>query len=139
MSFQPGLAGGDLIKKPEYGKTKTMKIRLTPTALAQLEWLAETGTNQTGFISGQDLGNFRIIETLFPINFNPANLDEVYEKTYSKIGDKLLGVFFNRCEPFFSDWLVENLIMTLTYPQLEFYLYGVNQRLKPLQAMTLNK
>ena len=116
-----------------------MKIRLTPTALAQLEWLAETGTNKTGFITGQGLGQFRIIETLFPINFNEANLDEICAKTYNKIGDKLLGVFFYRCEPFFCDWLIENLILKLTYPQLEFYLYEVNQRLKPLQEMTMNK
>jgi hypothetical protein len=116
-----------------------MKIRLTPTALAQLEWLAHTGTNKTGFITGQDLGNFRIIETLFPINFNPDNLEEVYEETYNQIDAKLLGVFFNRCEPFFSDWLMENLIMKLTYPQLEFYLYDVNRRLKPLQEMTINE
>jgi hypothetical protein len=130
---------GGLIKKTDYVKTWTMKIRLTPPALVQLEWLAKTDSNQTGFITGLDLGRFRIIETLFPINFTPSDFDAVCEKTYSQIGNKMLGVFFYRCAPFFCDWLMENLIVQLDYPQIEFFLYDVNRRLKPLQKMTVNK
>ncbi|UCH93707.1 MAG: hypothetical protein JSV88_26040 [Candidatus Aminicenantes bacterium] len=106
-----------------------MKIRLTPTAMTQLELIADTMTNETGFIIGQDIGKFRIIENLLPINFNETTIDEVYAKTYSKIGDKLIGVFFNNCEPFLNDWFIENIIIKIKSAQPGFYLYDVNKKL----------
>lgn len=112
-----------------------MKIRLTPTAAAQLELMGDM-TNKTGFVMGQDIGKFRIIENLLPVNFDETTIDEVYAKTYNKIGDKLIGVFFNHCEPFFSDWFIENIIVKIKYPRPEFYLYDVKQKYTRLPDIT---
>lgn len=106
----------------------TMKIRLTPTAAAQLELIGDTMTNKTGFVIGQDIGKFRIIENLFPVIFDETTIDEAYATAYKKIGDKLIGVFFNHCESFDSDWFIENIIIKIKEPQPEFYLYDVNQK-----------
>jgi len=105
-----------------------MKIRLTPTAAALLELLGDTMTNETGFVIGQDIGKFRIIENLFPVNFDETTIDKIYTKAYKKIGDKLMGVFFNHCDTFASDWFIENIIIKIKEPQPEFYLYDVDQK-----------
>lgn len=113
-----------------------MKIRLTPTAAAQLELISDTMTNETGFVIGQDIGKFRIIENLLPVNFDETTINEVYAKAYNKIGDKLIGVFFNHCEPFDSDWFIETVIIKIKEPQPEFYLYDVNQKYTRLPEIT---
>lgn len=114
-----------------------MKIRLTPTAAAQLDLIGDTMTNETGFVIGQDIGKFRIIESLLPVNFGETTIDDVYAKAYEKIGDKLIGVFFNHCETFASDWFIENIIIKIKEPQPEFYLYNVNQRFTRLPDITI--
>ena len=114
-----------------------MKIRLTPTAAAQLELIGETMTNKTGFILGQDIGKFRIIENLLPVNFDETNIDEVYARVLNKIGDKLIGVFFNHCEAFASDWFIENTIIKIKEPQPEFYLCDVNNKYTRLPEITI--
>ena len=75
-----------------------MKIKLIPAAAALLELIGDTRTNKTGFVIGQDIGKFRIIENLLPVNFDETTINEVYAKAYNKIGDKLIGVFFNHNE-----------------------------------------
>jgi len=114
----------------------TMKIRLTPTAAVQIELLGDTMTNETGFVFGQDIGKFRIIENLLPVNFDETTIDEIYTKAYKKIGDKLIGVFFNHCDTFASDWFIENIIIKIKEPQPEFYLYDVNQKFTRLPDIT---
>lgn len=113
-----------------------MKVRLIPTAAALLELIGDTMTNKTGFVMGQDIGKFRIIENLIPVNFDETTIDEVYTKAYNKIGDKLIGVFFNYCEPFFSDWFIENIIIKIKEPQPEFYLYDVNKKFTRLPEIS---
>lgn len=105
-----------------------MKVKLTPTAAVLLELIGDTMTNKTGFVMGQDIGKFRIIENLFPVNFDETTINEVYAKVYNKIGDKLIGVFFNHCETFDSDWFIENIIIKIKEPQPEFFLYDVNKK-----------
>jgi hypothetical protein len=114
-----------------------MKIRLTPTAADQLELIGDTMTNKTGFIIGQDIGKFRIIENLLPVNFDETTINEVYAKAYNKMGDKLIGIFFNHCEPFFSDWFIENLVIKIKDQQPEFYLYDVNKTYTRLPENTI--
>ncbi len=115
----------------------TMKIRLIPTAAAQLELLGDTMTNETGFVIGQDIGKFRIIENLFPVNFDETTIDEIYTKAYKKIGDKLMGVFFNHCDAFANDWFIENIIIKIKEPQPEFYLYDVDQKFTRLSDIKI--
>jgi hypothetical protein len=113
-----------------------MKVRLTPTAAALLELIGETMTNKTGFVIGQDIGKFRIIEYLLPVNFDEISINEIYAKAYNKIGNKLVGVFFNHCETFDSDWFIENIIIKIKEPQPEFYLYDVNKKYTRLSEIT---
>ncbi len=111
-----------------------MKISLTPNASTILELIAGSLTHETGFITGRDIGHFRIVENLIPINFNESAIDEVYSKAYRRLGDKLLGVFFNNRETFSSDWFIENIILKIKSSQPEFYLYGVDHKIHPVDA-----
>ena len=113
----------------------TMKVRLTPTALTQLELITTAATNETGFIMGQAIGQFRVIEHLLPVNFDETTIHQIYAKTYNKIGDKLMGVFFNHCEPFNSDWFIEDIIIKIKHPQPEFYYYDINKKYLRLPAV----
>jgi len=105
-----------------------VKVNLTPAALTQLELIIGTFANETGFIIGQDIGKYKVIEGLFPINFYEGTIDTVYPWVYSKINDKLMGVFFNNREPFSSDWFIEDIIIKIKYPQPEFYFYDVDKK-----------
>jgi hypothetical protein len=113
-----------------------MKIKLIPTAAALLELIGDTRTNKTGFVIGQDIGKFRIIENLLAVNFDETTINEVYAKAYNKLGDKLIGVFFNHNETFDSDWFIENIIIKIKKPQPEFYLYDVNKKYTRLLEIT---
>jgi hypothetical protein len=105
-----------------------MKIKLTPAALTQMELMADIHSNETGFIIGQRIGKHTIIENLFPVNFDENTIDDVYARIYNKLGDKLLGVFFNKKEPFLSDWFIEDMVIQIKSPQPEFYLYNTDKR-----------
>jgi hypothetical protein len=114
-----------------------MKITFTPAALRQLELVIGTLSNNTGFLIGSEIGKFKIIEELFPLNFDESSIDTIYSKMYSKVGDRLLGVFFNNNEPFFSDWFIEDIIINIKYPQPEFYFYDADRKLIPLTDVEL--
>jgi hypothetical protein len=105
-----------------------MKIKLTPAALTQLELVAAVHTNETGFIIGASIGKHKIIENLFPVDFDETTIDDVYAGIYEKLGHKLLGVFFNHKEPFFSDWFIEDLVLRIKSPQPEFYFYDADNQ-----------
>jgi hypothetical protein len=103
-----------------------MKIKLTPGALIQLELIAETRTNKTGFLFGMDIGKFTMIESLMPVNFDETTIDDIYAAVCIKMGDKIKGVFFNNQEPFPSQWFIEDIIMKVKFPDPEFYSYDYN-------------
>jgi hypothetical protein len=105
-----------------------MKIKVTQAARTQLALIADMLSTQTGFIMGQDIGKFRVIENLFPANFNETTIDEVYAKVYSKFGDKLTGVFFNNTEPFASDWFIGDTVIIIKYAQPEFFLFDADRK-----------
>lgn len=109
-----------------------MKISQTPQVKEQLELLSQVNTNKTGFIIGHQMGLFRIISNLWPINFNQENLNQIYTKVYKVIDDKILGVFFNFREPFYSDWFIENIIIKISVNQTQFFFYDINRNLVPL-------
>ena len=102
-----------------------MKINLTPAAISQVELIGDMDVIQTGFIMGCVLGKHIIIEQLFPVHFDESNIDQVYGKMFSRVGERLTGVFFNHREPFFSDWFLEDVVLKINHPthQSEFYLY----------------
>jgi len=106
-----------------------MKIDLTPAASRQAELIADMAVIETGFLMGSVLGKHIIVEQLFPVNFNEENIDEVYGKMIGKMGEKLLGVFFNNREPFPSDWFLEDVIIKINPPQRgpEFYVYDIEK------------
>ncbi len=109
-----------------------MKISFTPNALTQLELVIGTLSNDTGFLIGHDMGKIRIIENLFPINFDQQSIDVLYSKIFSKFSHKLLGVFFNNIEPFDSDWFIQDIMINIKYPQPRFYIYDIEKGYIPL-------
>lgn len=105
-----------------------MNIKFTPEAVTQLELVIGTLSNETGFLVGQNMGKIRVIESLFPINFDKRSVDVLYAKMYSKMGERLMGVFFNNSEPFDSDWFIEDIIIRIKYPHPEFYFYDIENK-----------
>jgi hypothetical protein len=114
-----------------------MNIKFTPSARTQLELVIGTLSNDTGFIIGQEFGKIRLIEELFPINFDESSVDMLYAKMYSKHGDRLMGVFFNNSEPFLNDWFIEDIIIKIKYPQPEFYFYETPGQYVRLPGITI--
>jgi hypothetical protein len=107
-----------------------MKINLTPAAISQVELIGDMEVIQTGFIIGSVIGKHIIIQQLFPVHFDESNIDQVYGKMFSRVGEHLVGVFFNHSEPFFSDWFLEDVVLKINHPihQSEFYLYDIKER-----------
>jgi hypothetical protein len=114
-----------------------MKIKFTPSARTQLELVIGTLSNDTGFIIGQEFGKIRLVEEMFPINFDESSVDSLYAKMYRKVGDRLMGVFFNNSEPFLSDWFIEDIIIKIKYPQPEFYFYEAEGKYILLSDITI--
>lgn len=100
-----------------------MEITLTTTAQTQLNLITEVASNGTGFLMGQDMGRFRIIESLLPVDFSEATIDDIYSKMVQKAGNKLLGVFFHNIEPIQNEWLWEDIILEITNNEPLFYKY----------------
>jgi hypothetical protein len=111
-----------------------MKIKFTPVARKQLELVNGVPANPTGFILGSHLGQFRIIESVFPLFFEPGTIDHLYGEMVAHFGDKLLGVFFNHCEPFLSDWFIEDIVIRLQEPLPLFYYYDAEKKYVLLPA-----
>ena len=102
-----------------------MEINFTPEAKQQLDVMRDMDTVKNGFVMGRIIGKHYIIENFFPANFNEKNIQNVYHKIFTKMGEQLMGVFFNNREPFLSDWFLEDIIIKINSQnqQAEFYLY----------------
>jgi hypothetical protein len=106
-----------------------MEINFTPEAERQLDVIRDVDTIKNGFVMGQLIGKHYIIEGFFPANFNEKNISDLYYKFFTKVGEKLMGVFFNNREPFLNDWFLEDVIIKINFfnkhqhQQPEFYLY----------------
>lgn len=75
--------------------------------------IRDTAAVKTGFITGWEIGKHKIIQSFFPVNFDPATIDDVYAGVCTKLGPAVMGVFFNNTEPFASDWFVEDLVVRM--------------------------
>ena len=102
-----------------------MEINFTPEAKQQLDVMRDMDTVKNGFVMGGIIGKHYFIESFFPANFNEKNVHDVYHKIFTKMGEKLMGVFFNNREPFLSDWFLEDIIIKINShnQQAECYLY----------------
>ena len=106
-----------------------MEINFTPEAKQQLDVMRDLDTIKNGFVMGQIIGKHYIIEGFFPANFSEKNIHDLYSRFFTKVGEKLMGVFFNNREPFFNDWFLEDVIIKINsqnqqqHQQSEFYLY----------------
>ncbi|MCP4146711.1 MAG: hypothetical protein GY757_03080 [bacterium] len=92
-----------------------MKINLSPEALLQLSVISEdcAGIVHNGFILGSVMGKQIIIQQFFPINFNETTIDKIYPGLFDKMGERVLGVFFNNRPPFVNEWFNEDLILKI--------------------------
>jgi len=109
-----------------------MKIRFAPSAIQHLNVIGNSISNRTGFITGWEIGGYRIVEQVLPLDFNESTIDEVYSIAYSQFGDKMLGVFFNMCEPFKSDWFIETIILKIQDRQTEFFICDASCNYLPI-------
>ena len=114
-----------------------MELKFSPSALTQLECIVGTLSNTSGFVLGREIGKIKIIEDLFPIHFDETNVDVLYPKIYSKMGDRLLGVFFNNSETFETPWFIEDVIIKIKFPQPEFFVYDAEKKYIPLQNIAV--
>ena len=115
-----------------------MEINFTPEAERQLDVIRDVDTIKNGFVMGQLIGKHCIIEGFFPANFNEKNIRDLYYKLFAKVGEKLMGVFFNSMEPFLNDWFLEDVIIKINShnkhqnQKPEFYLYDSEKNLMSL-------
>lgn len=115
-----------------------MKINWTPFAYTQLELIDRIGTVTSGFIIGRDIGKFKVIESLLPVNFDENSIGTVYKNIYERVGDQLLGVFLK--DPLTLsipcvEWFIEDIVMKITFPEPEFYYCSVDKNLQPLKVI----
>lgn len=106
-----------------------MKIEFNPIAQFQLNMIRDLDINGAGFIIGSMIGKYVIVENLFIVNFFKQNINSSYENIYSKIGDKLIGVFFCNKKMFFCDWFVEDLILQINNKKTDVFLYNFDKKL----------
>ncbi len=90
-----------------------MNIKITREAREQIAVLRGIPAVRTGFLLGWEIGKHKIIRGLFPVEFNPESIDNVYAGICTKMGAEVLGVFFNSTEPFESDWFTGDLVLRL--------------------------
>lgn len=89
----------------------------------QLDLIKKIPENSTGFVLGNQLGQYKIIENFFPVSFTSLTIDTVYHKMFSCFGTALIGVFFNQREPFLHDWFMEDIIFHIQDESLSHLYY----------------
>jgi len=96
-----------------------MKVQLTPAVLQEIAVLRAAGYKGTGFLLGNTIGHFVIIEQLLPLDFMRDNGDDVYRSVCASYQQRLQGVFFCRRRPFVLDWFLHDLVMVIGADQIE--------------------
>ena len=99
-----------------------MNIRLTIEASAQLDMMRFTRTPQAGFIVGDCIGAFEIVNLLVPASLEAKELQRHYVKALELYGSRLLGVFFIGCEPFADHWFGEDLVLAADENRLQYFM-----------------
>jgi hypothetical protein len=99
-----------------------MKIEFSPTSRSQLDVLIETKSKETGFIFGFNMGQYKIIDSFFPLRFNRSSLNRIYPRIFNRFGDRLIGVFFINDPVFMSDWFLEQMIVEVRDQNTEIYM-----------------
>lgn len=105
-----------------------MEVRFSSRANSQLSLFFDLDLKETGFLVGEDLGKYKIIESLIPISFNKKNICDVYRKAYNRIGNKLMGVFFFNKYIFLDDWFIEDIIIKVKDNDIKVFLYEINSK-----------
>jgi hypothetical protein len=100
-----------------------MEINVTPEANRQLKLIQDMDTIKNGFVLGRMMGKHLIVEDFFPANFDKKTVDTCYLGAFLKMGEKLVGVFFNNHEPFDSEWFLEDVIFKIKPRLFEYEIY----------------
>ena len=96
-----------------------MKVQLTPAVLRELGVLRASGYKGAGFLLGNTIGRFVIIDQLLALDFNRDNGDAVYHSVCTTFRQRLQGVFFCRRRPFVLDRFLRDLVLVINGDQLE--------------------
>jgi hypothetical protein len=97
-----------------------MKVQLTPAALREVGVLRASGYKGAGFLLGDEIGRFTIIDRLVALDFDRAGGDAAYRSLCSGYRQRLQGVFFCRRRPFALDWFLHDLVLLIGGDQLEW-------------------
>lgn len=98
-----------------------MNIRLSIEAAAQLDMMRFSRTPQCGFIVGDCIGAFEIVNLLVPSSLESIALQQHYVKALELYGSRLRGIFFIGCEPFADHWFGEDLVLAADENQLQYF------------------
>lgn len=109
-----------------------MKIRFASESRRQFNLFMNLDSRETGFIIGRVIGKNRIIKNFFPVRFHRRNINEVYKKFLSILGEEILGIFFINCRLFLSDWFCEDIILKIEAGDASFWGCQFNQQRKEL-------
>lgn len=99
-----------------------MKIEFSPKSRSQLDVLIELESKETGFIFGFNTGQYRLIDTFFPIRFTRGSIKRIYSQVFNRFRNRLIGVFFINEPVFLSDWFLEQMIVDVQNQKPEIYL-----------------
>jgi len=99
-----------------------MKIEFSPKSRSQLDVLIELKSKETGFIFGFNTGQYKLIDSFFPIRFTKSSIKRIYPQIFNRFSDRLIGVFFINDPVFLSDWFLEQMIIDVQNQTPEIYL-----------------
>ncbi|MCX6553600.1 MAG: hypothetical protein NTZ12_01075 [Candidatus Aminicenantes bacterium] len=96
-----------------------MKVQLTPAALREISVLRSIGYKGAGFLLGDAIGHFVIIDQLLVLDFSREHGDDVYRSVLASYRQRLQGVFFCRRRPFVLDRFLQDLVVVIDGDEIE--------------------
>lgn len=101
------------LKNADCDRSEPLKIRLTRGAQIELDLLGQLRSGSSGFLSGRDIGRYRVIDRFIHFPLKNRSLQAAYHTVYQKLGDRLIGVFFVNETVVQDDWLIGDIILSI--------------------------
>jgi hypothetical protein len=111
------------LSTPECELGDSPKIRLTRGAQIQLDLLGKLQLGASGFLSGRDIGRYRVIERFIHFPLTGESMTGSYQLVYQKLRDRLTGVFFVNEPLVVDDWMIGDLIISIGAGKREVFVF----------------
>ena len=102
------------------------KIRLTRGAQMQIDLLGRLKSGASGFLSGRDIGRYRVIDRFIHFPLTGKTITGSYYTVHQKMGDRLIGVFFVNGPVVVDAWLIGDLIISIEGAKREVFVFWPN-------------